>query len=227
MGNIYPGRNERPELTEREISYFVLHTKFTRKQINDYQLRFLTFYPRGYITFEQFCQLYAEELKHLAHARPLLERLFDRIDTDQNERLSFKEILFFKAISAPETDYEEKLRWVFLLYDTNHDRKIDQNEFLNLCHLVHHIHGRSLSEIQLDQFKLLFDQYDEKNDGQLNCEQFLRLCQGCEELLELMTPMFSNMKWKIKVNEFIISWRDEEDFVSRKMIVRYFQRVMN
>ncbi|CAF4252386.1 unnamed protein product, partial [Adineta steineri] len=36
MGNLQPGRSERPELNERELSYIILHTKFTRKQINDY-----------------------------------------------------------------------------------------------------------------------------------------------------------------------------------------------
>ena len=228
MGNIYPGRNERPELTEREISYIVLHTKFTRKQIDEYHLRFLTFYPRGYVTLEQFCELYASELKHLSHARPLLERLFDRIDTDENGRVNFKEILFFKAISAPETNCEDKLRWIFLLYDTSHDRQIDRNEFLNLCQLVHHIHGRSLSETQFNQFQLLFDQYDDNHDGQLNCEEFLRLCHGCEDLLELMTPMFSNTKWKIKVSDFVFS--PENDFpclFCRKMIVQHFRIVMN
>lgn len=197
MGNIYPGRNERPELTERELSYIELHTKFTRKQIDDYHIRFLTFYPRGYVTLEQFCELYASELKHLSHARPLLERLFDRIDTDQNGQLSFKEILFFKAIASPETDHDEKLRWIFLLYDVNHDRHIDRREFLDLCQLVHYIHARSLSQTRLDQFNHLFDQFDVNNDEKLNCEEFLRLCKTCEDLLKLMTPMFAQTKWNI------------------------------
>ncbi|CAF5103355.1 unnamed protein product, partial [Rotaria sp. Silwood1] len=26
MGNLHPGRNERPELSERELSYITLHT---------------------------------------------------------------------------------------------------------------------------------------------------------------------------------------------------------
>lgn len=203
MGNIYPGRVERPELTEREISYIVLHTNFTRKQIDDFHVRFLTYYPRGYATFEQFCDLYGTELKHLSNARPLLERLFRHIDTDKNERLSFKEILFFKALSSPETDNEEKLRWIFLLYDINQDRQIDQYEFLELCHLVYRIYGRPLAKNRLEELKHLFDKYDINNDGQLNCEEFIRLCKECEDLLELMTPMFSNTKWNTKVSSIV------------------------
>lgn len=204
MGNIYPRRIERPELSERELSYIILHTNFTRKQIDDFHVRFLTYYPRGYVTFEQFSDLYSNELKHLQNVRPLLERLFHHIDTDKNQRLNFKEILFFKAISLPETDNDEKLRWIFLLYDINQDRYIDQYEFLDLCYLVHHIHGHALTNDRLDEFKILFNKYDINNDGQLNCDEFIRLCKECNDLLELMTPMFNNTKWDFKVSLFFL-----------------------
>ncbi len=36
MGNLHTARSERPELSEREITYITLHTHFTRKQINDF-----------------------------------------------------------------------------------------------------------------------------------------------------------------------------------------------
>jgi len=200
MGNIHPGRDERPELTERELSYITLHTNFTRKRIDDFHVRFLTYYPRGYVTFDQFCDLYSDELKHLRNSRPLLERLFHHIDTDKNGRLNFKEILFFKAISLPETDNDDKLRWIFLLYDTNQDRQIDQYEFLDLCYLTYHIHGQLLTNGRLEELKFLFDKYDLNDDGQLNCDEFIQLCKQCTDLLELMSPMFNYTKWNLQVS---------------------------
>ena len=200
MGNIHLGRSERPELSERELSYITLHTNFTRKQINDFYIRFLTYYPRGYVNFDQFCDLYSNELKHLHNSQPLLERLFHHIDTDKNGRLNFKEILFFKAISLPETDNDEKLRWIFFLYDTNQDQQIDQYEFLDLCHLAYHIHGQLLTNNRLDELKILFDKFDINNDGQLNCDEFIQLCKQCTDLLELIAPMFNNTKWNSKVS---------------------------
>lgn len=199
MGNISPGRNERPELSEREVSYITLHTNFTRKQILDFHIRFLTYYPRGYATLDEFSNLYSDELKHLKNSRPLIERLFRHIDVDKNGQLNFKEILFFKAISLPQTDNNEKLRWIFLLYDTNQDRQIDQYEFLDLCYLIYHIHGRVLTNNRLDELKVLFDKYDVNNDGQLNYDEFIQLCKQCTDLLELMAPMFNNTKWNLKV----------------------------
>jgi Ca2+-binding EF-hand superfamily protein len=202
MGNIQPGRSERPELSERELSYIILHSNFTRKQINDFHIRFLTHYTHGSLNFDQFCDLYSTELKHLSNSRPLLDRLFHYIDTDKNGRLSFKEILFFKAISLPETDNDEKLRWIFFLYDTNQDRQIDQYEFLDLCYLIYHIHGHLLTKTRLDELKILFNEFDINHDGQLSCEEFLRLCKKCTDLLEFMAPMFTNTKWNAKVINF-------------------------
>jgi len=118
MWNLHLARSEHPELSERQITYITLHRNFTRKQINDFYIRFLSYYPRGYVNFDEFCNLYSNELKHLHHSRPLLEHLFHHIDTDKNGQLNFKEILFFKAISIPETDIDEKFRWIFVLYDT-------------------------------------------------------------------------------------------------------------
>ncbi|CAF0884687.1 unnamed protein product [Adineta steineri] len=201
MGNLQSGRSERPELSERELSYIILHTKFTRKQINDYHVRFLTYYPRGYATYEQFCKLYSDELKHLSNSQPLLKRLFHHIDTDKNGRLNFKEILFFKAISLPETDTDEKLRWIFLFYDTNEDQEIDEYEFLDLCYLIYDIHGRIITNNRLDELKYLFNKFDTNSNGQLNCHEFIQLCKQCTDLLELMTPMFNNTKWNLKKDD--------------------------
>ena len=195
MGHIHPARIERPELTEREVSYILLHTHFTRKQINDSYVRFLSHYPRGYVNFNQFCDLYSTELKHLQYSRPLLERLFHHIDTDKNGQLNFKEILFFKAITMDETDPYERLRWIFFLYDTNEDHQIDRYEFFDLCRLAYHIRGQILTNQRLYQLKVLFEQFDLDDDGQLNCDEFIELCRQCTDILELISPMFKNTKW--------------------------------
>ncbi|CAF1175521.1 unnamed protein product [Rotaria sp. Silwood1] len=235
MGNLHPGRNERPELSERELSYITLHTNFTRKQINDFHVRFLTHYPSGCINFEQFCDLYSNELKHLRSSQPLLERLFHHIDIDKNGRLNFKELLFFKAISLPETDNDEKLRWIFVLYDTNQDRKIDQREFLDLCYLVYHIHGHLLTKNRLDELKKLFVKFDINGDGQLNCYEFLRLCKQCTDLLEFLAPMFNNTIWNSKKDDLSTLTKTNEltsnkiDYLikrtkfSREQILHYYE----
>ncbi|CAF4954055.1 unnamed protein product [Rotaria sp. Silwood1] len=235
MGNLHPGRNERPELSERELSYITLHTNFTRKQINDFHVRFLTHYPSGCINFEQFCDLYSNELKHLRSSQPLLERLFHHIDIDKNGRLNFKELLFFKAISLPETDNDEKLRWIFVLYDTNQDRKIDQREFLDLCYLVYHIHGHLLTKNRLDELKKLFAKFDINGDGQLNCYEFLRLCKQCTDLLEFLAPMFNNTIWNSKKDDLSTLTKTNEltsnkiDYLikrtkfSREQILHYYE----
>ena len=199
MGNLLPGRSERPELTEKEVSYITLHTNFTRKQIDDFHRRFHTFYPRGHVTLDQFADLYADELQHLRHAQPLVERLFHQIDTDRNGRLNFKEILFFKAISLPTTETYEKLRWVFFLYDTNEDRRIDRDEFFDLCQLVYRIHGDQLTEDRLTEFQSLFEQSDTNADRALSCDEFIELCQQCPDLLQLMAPMFNSTEWTFPV----------------------------
>ena len=199
MGNVQLNASARLHLTEREISYIVLHTNFTRKQIDEFQHRFLTHFPLGYLTLEQFDQLYAGELKHLTDVRPFLEKLFQQIDTDRNGKLTFKELVFFKGISRAETSCEEKLRWIFFLYDTNEDRKIDENEYLDLFRLIYHVHGLVFGATHEEQIKELFQRYDRDDDRLLSWKEFRHLCEQRRDLLELMSPMFRQTQWKFSV----------------------------
>lgn len=198
MGQLHPLRLERPELSEREFSHILLHTHFTRKQINESFVRFYTHFPTGQMNFDEFSRLYSTELKHLQYSRPLLERLFHHIDTDKNGSLNFKELLYFKAMTMDETDPHEKLRWIFLLYDTNEDQRIDRSEFVDLCVLAHQIRGERLTFRRLNEFKRLFDQSDLDDDEHLNCEEFIDLCRKCDEILHLISPMFRTTKWNLE-----------------------------
>jgi Ca2+-binding EF-hand superfamily protein len=221
MGNLHPTRSERPELSERELTYITLHTHFTRKQINDFHIRFLSYYPRGSVNFDEFCHLYSSELKHLHNSHPLLQRLFHHIDTDKNGQLNFKEILFFKAITMPETDLDEKFRWIFFLYDTNEDYQIDENEFSNLCQLTFDIHGKILTKNRLNQLKILFHKFDFNHDQQLNCQEFIQLCKQCSDLLQLITPMFNNTKWNSTSDR--IEYLINRTKFTREQILYYYQ----
>ncbi|CAF0786584.1 unnamed protein product [Didymodactylos carnosus] len=184
---------ERPELNDRELEYILLHTNYTQKQIDDIYIRFMTHYPKGYLTRQQFSQLYSSELKHLKYSQPIIERLFDHIDSDKNNQLNFKEVLFLKTICSKDTTLNEKLEWLFLLYDTNHDRLIDIREFINIGRLAYVVHGKYLSQLKEDEFKSLFKQYDIDDDDHLNCQEFIQLCKQCKDILEIIAPMFSNI----------------------------------
>lgn len=204
MGQLHPSRLERPELSEREFSHILLHTNFTRQQINESFVRFYTHFPTGQINFDEFSRLYSTELKHLQYSRPLLERLFHHIDTDKNGSLSFKELLYFKAMTMDETDPHEKLRWIFLLYDTNEDQQIDRSEFVDLCIFAHRIRDERLTFRRLNEFKRLFDQSDLDHDGYLNCDEFIDLCRKCNEILYLISPMFRTTKWNFEKTSKVI-----------------------
>jgi len=107
----------------------------------------------------------------------------------------------------PETDLDEKFRWIFFLYDTKEDYQIDENEFSSLCQLAFDIHGKYLTKNRLKELKILFEKFDFNHDQQLNCEEFIQLCQQCPDLLELITPMFNNTKWNSKVSQRFIFFK--------------------
>lgn len=228
MGNLQIGRNERPELTERELTYITLHTNFTRKQIDDFYIRFLSFYPRGCVNFDEFSQLYSSELEHIDKSRLLLERLFKHIDTDKNGELNFKEILFFKGLTQPETNIDEKFRWIFLFYDTNQDNRISRNEFLDLCSFAYSIHGQTLTISRLKQLTNLFEKFDFNHDEQLNCDEFICLCQSTKDLFEFIAPIFKNTNWNSTTNHSFQS--DRIDYLikrtkfTREQILSYYEQ---
>ena len=76
---------------------------------------------------------------------------------------------------------EDKLRWIFELYDTDCDGIISKNDLMNVIRSIYLILGRR-AEVIADQKYLkektdaFFDRFDIDGDGFLSLEEFVSIC---------------------------------------------------
>ncbi|CAF4383551.1 unnamed protein product, partial [Rotaria sp. Silwood2] len=152
---------------------------FTVKQVQRLYSRFKTLDKRdcGYLTRENL--LCIPEV----NINPLGERLIDVIieDYGENNQINFKQFIFLLAkfrqakFKSSITEYntrDSKLRFLFDMYDRNHDMKIDRNELLEVLKMM--VGGN----IHDDQIATIADhtisELDKDGDRSITFEEFCK-----------------------------------------------------
>merc|ERR1712223_2374681 len=101
---------------------------------------------------------------------PLVQRVIDIFDEDQNGEVDFKE--FIQGISqfSVKGDKSSKLRFAFKIYDIDNDGYIPNGELFQVLKMMV---GNNLKETQLQQIvdkTILFA--DKDGDGKISFEEF-------------------------------------------------------
>ena len=96
---------------------------------------------------------------------PDLIQLFNDMDTDKNGLINYTEFV------AALMDYEKNIKKEHLIecfqnYDTDNSGKIDFNEF---CKIL-----RPQNEEEKKELKILYDQFDDNGDGEIDIEEFIQ-----------------------------------------------------
>ena len=94
-----------------------------------------------------------------------LIKLFNDMDTDKNGLINYTEFI------AALMDYEKNIKKEHLIecfqnYDEDHSGKIDFNEF---CKIL-----RPQNEDEKKELKILYDQFDDNGDGEIDIEEFIQ-----------------------------------------------------
>ena len=101
---------------------------------------------------------------------PLLARVFSVFDTDGNAQISFLEFLVGIGRLSSAAASEDKLKFLFEVYDFNNDGFVSNADLFNVMKIMV---GDNISDVQLQQ---LVDRSirnaDKDGDGQLSFDEF-------------------------------------------------------
>jgi len=103
-------------------------------------------------------------------ANPLVQRVIDIFDEDQNGEVDFKEFIQGVSQFSVKGDKSSKLRFAFKIYDMDNDGYISNGELFQVLKMMV---GSNLKDTQLQQIvdkTILFADKDE--DGKINFEEF-------------------------------------------------------
>ncbi|UJR38186.1 hypothetical protein I4U23_030860 [Adineta vaga] len=173
------GSNASIMLQQEDIQNICQQTGFTAKQVQRLYSRFKTLDKRdcGFLTREDL--LCIPEV----NINPLGERLIDVImdDYGENNKINFKQFIFLLAkfrqgkVKATATEFntrDSKLKFLFDMYDRNHDMKIDRTELLEVLKMM--VGGN----IHDDQIATIADhtigELDSDGDKSITFEEFCK-----------------------------------------------------
>ena len=99
--------------------------------------------------------------------------------------LDFKELVCLLSISTHGT-IEEKLRWVFTVYDINNDGKLSLDE---IGSIVRSMQSLTPNEKRLNdkQIREMFSRCDKNNDGTITVDEFVHASKSTPAFLKLIT----------------------------------------
>jgi len=103
-------------------------------------------------------------------SNPLVQRVIDIFDEDQNGEVDFKEFIQGVSQFSVKGDKSSKLRFAFKIYDMDGDGYISNGELFQVLKMMV---GSNLKDTQLQQIvdkTILFADKDE--DGKINFEEF-------------------------------------------------------
>ena len=161
-------------------------TDLTRKDLLEQFQQFREDCPLGYLTPENFISLSAEVLGPDTEA--VAETLFKIFDEDKNNKMDFGEYMMAMHSTKMETP-EDKLTWIFNMYDRNLSGTIETEELSNMFRTLFDMSGLKVSDVQIEMLTSdMMQQLDLDGNGVLDKTEFLEGSLGTPFLMQLLCP---------------------------------------
>ncbi|GMR60911.1 hypothetical protein PMAYCL1PPCAC_31106, partial [Pristionchus mayeri] len=154
--------------------------------------------PSGYVTRDSFVAIFRQffTIHRLSDAGPYAELVFNTFDDDGNGRISFSEFAVQLSMFNKGT-LDQRLDWLFDLYDGQRRGYIQEEEFLCVCRAMYalvgvHYYKEKHFPITLKRhLKHQFQKLDKDRDGKITRSDFIEGCKSdaqiCESLERLRT----------------------------------------
>jgi serine/threonine-protein phosphatase 2B regulatory subunit len=167
-----------------DVKNVVSSTKFSEEDIKILYRKFRTIDAdkSGTLTTDEFLKI-----PELA-ANPLLERVIKIFDADGNNEIEFTEFITGLSTFYSGTQ-EQKLRFIFRVYDVNNDGYISNGELFTVLKMIV---GSNLTETQLQQVvDTTMLRADKNRTGKVSFEDFCAMVGDGASVSEKLTISLS------------------------------------
>ncbi|XP_046623464.1 Kv channel-interacting protein 1-like isoform X1 [Neodiprion virginianus] len=189
-GALTLGGRHRPE----ELTTLAATTRFSRKEIQLIYRGFKQECPSGLVDEEAFKQIFSQFFPQ-GDASQYAHYVFNTMKRKQSGKISFEEFLTILS-KVSRGSVEEKLQWVFGLYDLDGDGLISKDEMLDVVGSIYEMLGRytqpQCAEPQLaarEHVERIFHLMDTNKDGVVTIEELVQWCSKDEQLLRSLDTL--------------------------------------
>jgi Ca2+-binding EF-hand superfamily protein len=167
-------------------------TKISRKEIQLLYRGFKQGCPSGTVGLEQFKEIYSLFFPHgyksNADTGQYAIYVFNSFDRDKNGRINFEEFVLGLSVLS-RGSIEEKLRWIFDLYDVDQDGLLTTDDIEQVMRSVYSMMGSPTNppieeDTIADHVSYIFNKMDENGDGTITVEEFIETCSRDESICQ-------------------------------------------
>ncbi|CAH0562154.1 unnamed protein product [Brassicogethes aeneus] len=178
----------RPE----ELQKLASKTKFTRKEIQLMYRGFKQECPTGMVDEESFKHIFAQFFP-LGDATNYAHYVFNTMKKKNTGTISFEDFLSILS-KVSRGSVEEKLQWVFGLYDLNGDGLISKTEMVDVVTSIYEMLGRATQPAvedtsAKDHVEKIFHLIDKNKDGFVTIEELVQWCSRDENVLKSLETL--------------------------------------
>jgi Ca2+-binding EF-hand superfamily protein len=162
-------------------------TKFSRREIQLIYRSFKQRCPTGIITCPTFLDVYSQLFPH-GHPANYARYVFRTFDKDDDHQISFEEFVTGLSIIT-RGSVEEKLDWIFELYDLNKVGSIGQQELFAVTRSVYELHGRNPDDANTkrdirNRVLWLHNKLCSNGEVRISQARFIDACRNDKDLCE-------------------------------------------
>ncbi|XP_054708828.1 Kv channel-interacting protein 1-like isoform X3 [Uloborus diversus] len=166
-------------------------TKFNKRELQLMYRGFKQECPSGMVREETFKGIYAQYFPKGADTSQYAHYVFNTFDQDHTGAITFTDFVIGLSVLA-RGSLQEKLRWVFSLYDINGDGHITKDEMSRIVAAIYDMMGKTMDP-PLEEFTTrdhvdrVFQKLDQNKDGVVTIEEFMDSCSKDEHIKKSMT----------------------------------------
>ena len=167
------------KLGPNDIAELTQQTQFSNSEIKDWYKVFKKDYPHGYLTIEEFKQIYGNFYPG-GNASKFAENTFRVFDHNNDGKIDFREFIIGLSMSS-RGSFDDKMKWIFQLYDENKNGLISKDEMLVIVQSMSEMSTGVASEGDCSDAQRhvdkLYETADIDSDGQLSFDEFMNLAK--------------------------------------------------
>ncbi|XP_031788788.1 Kv channel-interacting protein 2 isoform X3 [Nasonia vitripennis] len=181
-------------LPRENLASLTCRTGFSREEVRRLYRAFKQQCPNGVATTKDLTPAYAK-LFPLGDSRKYAEIVFNNFDEDKDGFVSFGDLLTGLA-SIVKGSADQRLSWIFRLYDLNGDGCITRREMTTGVSAIYEmVRSAQVIDCAVERHvNRLFEKMDLNRDGVISRDEFLDCCKN-DQLIYNQLSVFDNMQY--------------------------------